>query len=359
MLRSVTIEHYKGIKKLNVERLAPFTLVGGRNDVGKSSFLEAIFLFFDRQNAGALISHLGWRNAGPIDATPETLWGPAFYNMDTETPIIITTVDHSNVTRDVRYRLVKDHIFQQNFQPFAISAPEKPTLQTQSSGQAAIGVLAKQGTQTLQDTYVSVGIGGITQMGTVQRSENRPAIYLSSSRIIDTGAAARLSRLISENNAQQIIDAARLIDPRIKNLNVGAVVTGTSFIMAEVEGMPKWVPLSFLGAGIGLVVNIALAVSTVPNGTVLIDELEIGIHYSALSSVVSAISEIAYKNKTQIIATTHSYEFIKSTFQVFKDHKADAFTYLRLERNVQGDVMAKVYPNDALEFAIESEWEIR
>ncbi|MEX3986011.1 ATP/GTP-binding protein [Paraburkholderia sp. EG287A] len=359
MLRSVTIEHYKGIKKLNVERLAPFTLVGGRNDIGKSSFLEAIFLFFDRQNAAALISHLGWRNAGPVDATPETIWSPAFHNMDTETPIVITTVDQSNITSDVRYRFIKNHRFQQNFQPFSISAPEKPTLQTQPTGQAAIGVLAKQGSQTLQDTYTSVGIGGVTQSGAVQRSENRQAIYLSSSRVIDTGAAARLSRLISENNEKQIIDAAQIINPRIKSLNVGAVMSGSPFIMAQVEGLPKWVPLSFLGAGIGIVVNIALAVATVPNGTVLIDEMEIGIHHSALSSVVSAISDIAYKNKTQIIASTHSYEFIKSAFNAFKEKKPDIFTYLRLERNKQDDVVAKVYPSDALEFTLESEWEIR
>ncbi|MGS1035817.1 AAA family ATPase [Burkholderia glumae] len=359
MLRSITIEHYKGIKKLNVERLAPFTLVGGRNDVGKSSFLEAIFLFFDRQSAAALISHLGWRNTGPVDARPETLWGPAFHNMDTEKPIVITTVDQNNVTRDVRYRLVKNHTFQQNFQPFSINAPEKPTLQTQPTEQTAIGVYAKQDDQVLQDTYASVGVGGITQSGKIQRPEIRQAIYLSSSRVIDAGAASRLSRLISENNSRQIVDVARLIDPRIKNLNVGAVMTGGSFIMADVEGLPKWVPLSFLGTGIGIVVNIALAVSSVPNGTVLIDELEIGIHYSALPSVVSAISKIAYENKTQIIATTHSYEFIKSTFQVFRDNKSDIFTYLRLERNTEGNVTAKVYPSDALEFALESEWEIR
>ncbi|MEX3924484.1 ATP/GTP-binding protein [Paraburkholderia sp. BR10936] len=359
MLRSVTIEHYKGIKKLNVERLSPFTLVGGRNDVGKSTFLEAIYLFFDRQNASALISHLGWRNVGSLDATPESIWAPAFYNMDTEAPIIITTVDQSNVARDVRYRLVKNHRFQQNFQPFSIDHPEKPTLQTQPTGQAAIGVIAKQGSQTLQDTYSSLGIGGITLSGQVQQSESRQAIYLSSSRVIDIGAAARLSRLVSENNVQQIVDAARLINPRIKNFAVGAAMNGVPYIMVQVENLDKWVPLAFLGAGVGIVINIALAVATVPNGTVLIDELEIGIHHSALTSVVSAISDIAYKNKAQIIATTHSYEFIKSAFLAFKEKKADLFTYLRLERNKQDDVMAKVYPSDALEFALESEWEIR
>jgi len=359
VIRNITIEHYKGFKKINVNGLTPFTLIGGKNDVGKSSFLEAIFLFFDRQNPSALLSHFGWRNVGVVDATPDSVWDSAFYKMDTTHPISISTTDQNGTSSVVSYRFVPDHNAQQNFQPFQVSKPEGTTLQTQATGQAAVAVRAKQGAHVLQDTYVSVGIGGITSNGTVHRHETRQAIYLSSSRIADAGAPARLSSLIAQKKLPQVIEAARLVDPRLRSLAVGARVNGTSYLMAEVDGMPNFVPLSLLGAGIGIVVNIALAVASVPNGTVLIDELEIGIHHSALPNVLEAISRVAFSNKTQIIATTHSYEFIKSAFSVFNAKNPDRFTYFRLERNKEEDVTAKIYPSEALEFAMTSEWEVR
>jgi hypothetical protein len=357
--RSITIERFKGLRKLHVQKLAPFTLIGGRNDVGKSSFLEAVFLLFDRQNPAALIAHLGWRNFGSLDANTETMWAPAFYNLDVGAPIVISALGTNNIEQDVRYRIVENYVASQSFQPFVMDPIQKPTLQTHAAGVSAVGVYAKRGSEVMQDTYTTVGLGGITSTGTVNKPTGSQAIYLGSGRFVDPTAPARLTKLIAEKNVQQVVDTAKLVDARIKSIAVGAVANGTPYIMAEVEGLPKQVPLSFLGTGMGIVVNTAIALASVPNGTVLIDELETGIHHSALVPIISALSDIAHKNKTQVIATTHSYECIKAAFEVFKEKNDERFEYIRLERNKEGDVAAKIYPGDALGFAIESEWEVR
>lgn len=43
MFTSIELEHFKGLEKLAVQGLAQITLIGGRNNVGKSSLLEAIY----------------------------------------------------------------------------------------------------------------------------------------------------------------------------------------------------------------------------------------------------------------------------------------------------------------------------
>ena len=358
MQRSITIERYKGMKRLEIPNLAPFTLIGGKNDIGKSSFLEAMFVFFDRQNPGALLSHLGWRNVGTLDATPDNVWEPVFYNHDTSTPIIITMVDDRNVTRDVRYRLVKNHVAQQTFAPFSFSAGDKPILQTQAPGQTALGVMAKQGNTTLQDTYVSIGIGGITSSGRVQSAETHQAVYLTAGRNIDAAAPGRLTNVVSAKKKDVLVEIARLIDDRIVDLSVGASLAGNSFVLATVEGQ-RPIPLALLGGGASIVINMALAILATPNGTILIDELETGIHHSALRHVIGALSKAARESNVQIIATTHSYECIKAAFDVFSNEPNDRFAYLRLERSKEGDVAAKVYTKEALAFAMNSEWEVR
>lgn len=359
MKKSLTIENYKGIKKLEVSKLAPFTLVGGRNDVGKSSILEAIFLFYDRQNPNALMSHLGWRGVQSFEATPDSLWAPAFHLLNTADPIVITMVDNNNVAVDVKYRLVRDHVPSQSFTPFIMNSAGRATLQTQPS-QVAIGTIAKQGTQTLQDTYTTVGIGGITTSGTIQRPQTQMAVYLTTAgRSMDTNSPARLTQLVAEERESEVLEVARLIDSRIEKLEVGTQINGVPFIQAKITGLPRHVPLSFLGGGMGVAVNMILAILATKDGTVLIDELEIGIHHSVLVQLIDALTAAAYKQRCQIIATTHSYECIKAAFEVYKERPSERFSYFRMERTKDGKLSAKTYPSDALEFALNSEWEVR
>ena len=43
MIKAVTVENFRGHKKLIMNGVTPLTLVSGKNNVGKSTLLEAIF----------------------------------------------------------------------------------------------------------------------------------------------------------------------------------------------------------------------------------------------------------------------------------------------------------------------------
>lgn len=42
-MKSIVIKNYKNIKDLSIDSLAPVNLIVGRNNVGKSTLLEAIY----------------------------------------------------------------------------------------------------------------------------------------------------------------------------------------------------------------------------------------------------------------------------------------------------------------------------
>ena len=52
MIKDITIENYKLFKSFSVKDLPRVLLIGGQNNCGKTSFLEALFFIFDQNNAG-------------------------------------------------------------------------------------------------------------------------------------------------------------------------------------------------------------------------------------------------------------------------------------------------------------------
>jgi len=47
MITGLEIKGFKGFEHISIPQLTRITLVGGKNNVGKTSLLEAVFLFFD------------------------------------------------------------------------------------------------------------------------------------------------------------------------------------------------------------------------------------------------------------------------------------------------------------------------
>lgn len=339
--------------------LAHFNLIGGKNDVGKSSLLEALFTFYDRANPAALFGHLGWRGIATVAVDPQSLWGPAFTGLDLSKQIRISAVDRNGTKTDLTFRVDNNHVAPTAFTPYNNGALNKGTLQNQSA-LSALAVRASRPDKVLQETFVSFGPQGFSAQGTISESISVQAVYLHlQGRLNDTNAPMRLTQLDSINRKDEAVAFAKLIDERVQDLSVGVTQTNSPYIAVTAEGMARKVPLGYLGSGVAVAVSIGLAILNSPNGTVLIDELEVGIHHTSLKKFIKTLSDVAFEKKCQIFATTHSYECINAAFSVFKDQDERRFSYSRLERNKQSKVIAKTYPKDTLAYALESEWEVR
>jgi AAA15 family ATPase/GTPase len=61
MIKNISIHNFKALQWLDNVELGGITLVGGKNNAGKSSFLEALFLYLDRRNPEAFNRLLAFR----------------------------------------------------------------------------------------------------------------------------------------------------------------------------------------------------------------------------------------------------------------------------------------------------------
>ena len=60
MITKLNITGFKGFEKLDLPKLSRVTLIGGKNNVGKTAFLEALFMFFDRINPQMISRQYAW-----------------------------------------------------------------------------------------------------------------------------------------------------------------------------------------------------------------------------------------------------------------------------------------------------------
>ncbi len=117
-------------------------------------------------------------------------------------------------------------------------------------------------------------------------------------------------------------------------------------------------PLSQLGHGFTRLFELYAGLAVTESKLALIDEIENGIHYSALPILFQGVRQLSEANGVQSIITTHSLECIKSAYEVFEDTLED-FQMIRLERSDDGSTRAVVIADENLRTVMEAGWEIR
>ena len=166
--------------------------------------------------------------------------------------------------------------------------------------------------------------------------------------------AQRYSALVEAGREEELLPSLQALDPRIRRLEL---LYPANKPMLYVD-IGQLVPLLYMGEGLGYVLSWQLAVMTAKDGTVLIDEFENGLHYSAQVDAWKAVSAAARQSNVQIFATTHSWECVVAAHRAFAESDEDDFRLHRLERR-DGEVVALTYDQEQLDTAIEFNFEVR
>ena len=82
IVRDLHIQNFKKLKDMRVSGLERLTVVGGMNNVGKTSFLEAVWVLLSRLDAGMLMQPLVWRGLSHVGGwySPDA---PSYHRLDT------------------------------------------------------------------------------------------------------------------------------------------------------------------------------------------------------------------------------------------------------------------------------------
>ncbi len=351
MIDSIKVANFKGFSRLEVPRLSRLTILGGENNIGKTSLLEAIFLYAFRYNNQAIPSTLVWRGLQLVPLTPSSAWFPLFYRYDTRRPVEVW------IKKGAREELFTVEFVPQ-YSPRVQASPFGAPLAAGSVPAIHTKLTVKKDVVFDAHGFFAGPLGYNLQLDRAVNDQQMPvAALLSRGASTPQVDANMLGGLDVTFQAESIVQYLRPLEPRLKELSI-IPVEGVSIIHGDI-GIGRKVPVNAMGEGLTRLLTIILVIATSRDGCVLVDEIGNGLHYSVVQAVWKSISDASKRFNCQVICTTHSYEFLQSSHAGTPQEDASDFTYTRLERDQAGALSVKTYDHSTLGAALKNGWEVR
>jgi predicted ATPase len=173
----------------------------------------------------------------------------------------------------------------------------------------------------------------------LMRDESRHQFIMTDSLSIQEIQSA-FARIALSPQEERVIRALQFIEPKIERI----ATTGTTFffgpggpmrggLKAKLSGQNEPVPIGSLGEGIWRLMTLAIAISSVKDSLLFIDEIDTGLHYTVLEKMWTFIADAAKEFNVQVFATTHSLDCVYSLAAICRsDHGIEnQVTIQRLE----------------------------
>jgi len=354
MLKNLIIENFRGIKKLKIEDFRQVNLIVGKNNSGKTTLLEALFLITNPENPHLPASVINsFRNLNLID---ENSWPILFNRLNINNNIRFSgELSENNEKRELLIKPDSENISTE------ISVTEEGTgLKNPYTGikplinNLILEYSFKKGKSRKTETFISIATrtkdGLIYTRGKLHK-EILPGVLVKTEDIYKT-LSTTLNNIIIKKGMGNIIGVLRKIEPSVESISLGA----NGIVYCD-TGLDRMVPINVLGNGITSLLSVISIISDNPGGVILMDEIENGLHYSSQKILWEAIFKSAKEFNTQVFATTHSIECIKA-FSDACDLPDDNIRLYRIER--KGDEFKTIsYDNKVIKASLDKEWEVR
>lgn len=369
MYKSFEVSNYRCFSKLTLAELERVNLIAGMNNVGKTALLEALFLHCGAYNPELALRVNAFRGIEAVKVElgrwVETPWDSLFYQFDVTRSIELAGEDTITGHRSLRLRVLREPAELARLAQF-ISGGSDEVRKVLGNGESQKVLDTSKTAKVLQLEYQENGRHGsyymIVDLSGIRIAPAPPAppfpAFFQGARIrIPSREEAELFGRLEIQGEQDVVRRVlQLIEPRLKRLAM-VVVAGEPILHGDV-GVGRLMPLPVMGEGMVRLASLVIHIANAPDGVVLVDEIENGLHHSILPKVWQAIGEVARQFRTQIFATTHSLECIVAAHKAFSESERYDFRLHRLER-VNETIRAVTYDQETLEAAIKTGLEVR
>jgi AAA15 family ATPase/GTPase len=355
MITKLNFKNLRYFEDFTLDGITPVTLISGKNNVGKSTLLEGIFLLFGHQNPGIFFQLNAFRGDVIQTLNPKVLWEPLFKGLDTTRELSISAAKD-----DVEYVLR----LQKNEQSAISTSVVDKANETQDIIKPVVNSYPLKITYCESNGYKNAGNYHVVfpNISINLESPLKPikllGCYIGSHSQDDPNVISeQFGGLELNGQKQRLIEALLSMDEKIADLFT-VVSSGTGYIYAKtVSGMK--IPLRSMGEGMNKLLSITLTMLANPGCVLLLDEVENGFHHSFHEKFWKLLFKLSAETNCQIFATTHSYECISGAIDAAVDSpNGEALSYVRLGLK-NGEVVPHVFSKDLLAYALSSEMEVR
>ena len=321
------MENYRGFEKYDLRDLQRVNLLVGRNNSGKTSVLEAVHLTYgaDPRTLIEIAENRG--ELSSVDKEEENSLRLQHAFPPRRVPLDIHHFFHAHRIMQDSYISIRSDSPKATFQIRTLD-PENMQAQPQlfpdlvSSNLLGLEISTAQ----YQSTFILLEHGNDARVRDSSRGrdfvkEKLPPKLEGQSRFITQGSldisimAELWDAVVSDGAEQDIIAALQIIEPSTNSLYFTATPNRQGHpnggILVGLKGDKRRFPLGSHGEGMRRLLGLALALANTRGGTLLIDEIDTGLHYSVMEDMWHMVVETARRLDIQVFATTHSLDCIR------------------------------------------------
>ncbi|MEG4058520.1 MULTISPECIES: AAA family ATPase [unclassified Microcoleus] len=374
MLDSFQIHNFRLFPHLEVKNLGRVNLIVGKNNSGKSTFLEAVELYASNASATVMLEL--------VESRQETWFSEAQPHSQNfiSNPVRHLFFGHKlpsiggdgislgEVSSNIKLRIGAGAYQNKNDDEGTIRKIRISDVEfDEDISNVEVFLVAEEGEKTRRIFRLDRNIRDIRRSSRIfyerQESEFKYTWQIVSTANMPNRKLAALWDLTSLTDLEsEVISALRLIDDRVTGVAfVEDVSRGTAsdnrVPLVKIKGIDEPLPLKSMGDGMTRLFHIIVALVNARNGLLLIDEFENGLHWSVQPKVWDIVFQISERLNVQIFATTHSRDCIKGFYQAWNNYPTLG-AFFRLDAKNES-VKATEYTSESLSDSIDMDVEVR
>ena len=347
---SLEVRNFRAFDLLQIEQLGHINLIVGKNNVGKSTLLEAIYLHANIGSPNIMRGILDKRGE-PYSTEYSNLEEPdvskLFYgypDLDTiKNPIHIGRTKAPDSTLSLSIEWEENKIapaFVVQFGSIQLSLP-------------------------LEKSFDE--IAKIWELSLKKNADNliiTPCIYVSPDGLSSSMIQSLWKKIVEEGNEHEIVTALQLIDKNVEDFILVQNPNGEPSFRIRRKGQKgaksesrnisrfrrEYCGKAYAGLSMALVCS--------QKGILLIDEIENGLYWGVQPDVWKFIIKVAKELDVQVFATTHSNDCLRAFYTGIKDDADMEGIAVRLEKRKAG-FHTEIYDEVRLKMNVDERIEIR
>jgi len=322
-IKEIGIKNYKCFADFKAQGFARVNLIGGKNNVGKTAFMEACYLY------SSVEFYL--KNA------PD-------YRVDE-----ISTYVNKN-REELNFKFIESLIFIEQmrnktyfFLDWIREEFDLSNVKSFEISQKYVKIINNDGYITLMQENKDWNYGVYNLFNF---RENKYFSKLFKKNNLPLIENKTFISFCDDLNAS-VVDELKLngqysyINQLLKDIfNLDMIDNIKNQIMVQEDG--KYLSLSEFGDGLKNFVHIVIVLLSYTKRAIFIDEIENGIHYTKLDDMWRVILKLSIYQDIQIFATTHSKECIESYARVSKELSEEEIAFIELGRDKEDKLKAIV-----------------
>ncbi|MFV9629551.1 MAG: AAA family ATPase [Methanosarcinales archaeon] len=388
MLNSLEIKNFRILEDFSVSKLGRVNLIVGKNNLGKSSVLEALRIYagnaqrelLEQIAAGHDETYRLRENEqfeSDIQLPFEDLFIGRQFPQDETLAISIgelppgddaLRIEHGFlIEEEVVVKNDLEDIIKRNIRRRRMLNPSHDDLSSEAISHALFVTKGEHSSPPIQlDKYSRIRLPSRVEISGTLSCSVIPTQFISVDDLAD-----EWDKIVFTEHEEVVRQALQIITPEFENLtfvrndddNKYQRQRFRRFAKVKMSDSPYPVPLNSLGDGMLRVLQLVLKIFPAKGGFLLIDEFENGLHFSIQEKVWELLFEMAQKLDIQIFATTHSWDCIESFANTAIARKDVEGVLFRVGRSVRksdrGKVIATVFDEVALYNITQADVEVR